>query len=102
MERCKASTARAASPRRTCNERRSCRRSSVPMESAGYTTQLPLGPSLSHHAGAPATSAKHHLDQVWSLVGESARDRLVEIVHRIDALARHAHAARQPDEIEVG
>src|SRR4029077_7865634 len=49
-----------------------------------------------------ADSAKHHLDQVRPLGGEPARDRLVEIVHRVDALARHAHAARQPDEVEIG
>ena len=30
------------------------------------------------------------------------RDRLVERVHRLDALARHAHAARQRDKIEIG
>ena len=36
------------------------------------------------------------------LRGKPARDRLVELVHRVDALARHAHAARQRDEIEIG
>src|ERR1041384_8127675 len=49
-----------------------------------------------------ADSAKHHLDQIRSLDAESARDRLVEIVHRVDALARHAHAARKGDKVEIG
>src|SRR5947209_17657108 len=49
-----------------------------------------------------ADSAKHHLDQIRPLPGEPARDRLVEVLHRVDALARHAHAARQPHEIKIG
>src|SRR3954466_9513464 len=49
-----------------------------------------------------ADSAKHHLDQIWPLDGKPARDRLVEIVHRVDALARYAHAARKMHEIEIG
>src|SRR3954468_12766021 len=49
-----------------------------------------------------ADSAKHHLDQIRSLDAEPARNRLVEIRHRVDALARHAHAARKAYEIEVG
>src|SRR3982751_5838760 len=42
-----------------------------------------------------ADSAKHHLDQIRPLVREPARNRRVEVVHRVDALARHAHAARE-------
>src|SRR5947209_1368618 len=34
-----------------------------------------------------ADSAKHHLDQIRPRDGESARNRLVEILHRVDALA---------------
>src|SRR3954467_9597238 len=49
-----------------------------------------------------ADSAKHHLDQIRPLDGKPARDRLVEVVHRVDALARHAHAARKAHEIEIG
>src|SRR5687768_3664488 len=49
-----------------------------------------------------ADSAKHHLDQIRSLVGKPARDCLVEFLHRVDALARHAHTARKSDEIEIG
>src|SRR5947207_5378092 len=49
-----------------------------------------------------ADSAKHHLDQVRPLDAKPARDRLVEIIHRVDTLARHAHAARKADEIEIG
>src|SRR5215213_3691401 len=49
-----------------------------------------------------ADSGKHHLDQIRTLDAKSTRHRLVEIFHRIDALARHAHAARKADEIEIG
>src|SRR5947208_7526264 len=49
-----------------------------------------------------ADSAKHHLDQIRSLDGKPARNRFVELVHAVDALARHAHAAREADEIEIG
>src|SRR5947209_3032678 len=49
-----------------------------------------------------ADSAKHHLDQIRPLDGKSARDRLVEVFHRVDALARHAHAACEMHEIEIG
>src|SRR5436190_2206363 len=49
-----------------------------------------------------ADSAKHHLDQIRPFDGKAARDRLVEIVHCVDALAGHTHAAREADEIEIG
>src|SRR4051812_22055905 len=49
-----------------------------------------------------ADSAKHHLDQIRPLDGKPARDRLVELIHGVDALTRHAHAAREAHEIEVG
>src|SRR6185295_4459533 len=45
-------------------------------------------------AGA-ADSDKHHLDQIRPPEAKPVRDRAVEIIHRVHALARHAHAARQ-------
>src|SRR3954469_16365683 len=49
-----------------------------------------------------ADSAKHHLDQIRPFDGKPARDCPVEVIHRVDALARHAHAAGEAHEIEIG
>src|SRR3954468_24386380 len=49
-----------------------------------------------------ADSAKHHLDEIRPFDGKPTRNRLVELVHRVDAFARHTHAARKTHEIEIG
>src|ERR1041384_2413420 len=75
---------------------------STPIAATARSTWMDLSVGEPPSADGTADSAKHRLDQVGPLHGQAARERLVELVHGLHALARHAHAARKMHEVEVG
>src|SRR3954452_14806270 len=75
---------------------------STPIAAMARSTWIDLSVGEPPSADGTADSAKHHLDEIGALYGEAARERLVELVHVLHALARHAHSARQMDEVEIG
>src|SRR3954452_1514344 len=75
---------------------------STPTAATARSTWIDLSVGEPPSGDGTADSAKHRLDQIGPLHGEAARERLVELVHVFNALARHAHAAREMDEVEIG
>src|SRR5436305_1442886 len=75
---------------------------STPIAATARSTWIDLSVGEPPSADGTADSAKHRLDEIGPPHGEPARERLVELVHVFDALARHAHAARESDEVEIG
>src|SRR4051794_34606352 len=74
----------------------------TPIAATARSTWIDLSVGEPPSADGTADSAKHRLDQIRPLHAEAARERLVELVHVFNALARHAHAAREMDEVEIG
>src|SRR5215468_8142905 len=76
------------------------RRTSAPPKVAGSASNRSTGSWES--ATCAMRRSNQRFDQIRSRRGEAFSQPLVEVVHVVDARARHAHAAGERNPVEIG